>query len=760
MSGGIEALSNGDLMRQLMQARREPQTQPQSSGVSQLSDADLVSALGKQPEAPGMAADVVQSLASGVARGAAGFVGIPGMLDDVAGYAARQTGGRIGNYLKNGTFEAPSYEDVAARRAQVDAAGPFNVPLPTAEGATRAIESVTGKLHEPQTTAGKYADMAGQFAGGGLTPGSLGQKFGRVLLPAFVGETAGQVADRAAPEFAPAARVVGALAGGVGQAMRESPRGAQALTGEALRSAGIGQAELTAAYALIDDAARSATPIRLTLDETLNQVTQGRAQRLSQLRRVAEYSGGEGAAPLTDITAGRAGEVRAAAQAETAQIAPNPYPADQAAQRGREAGEGAIRTLREQRTAEVNPYYEAARTGSVPADDVAAVISGIDRQIAENANNPELVTGLRDLRSRLIAQPARAEVPAVPGTRTPVLGPNGQVIRYESVPGTPAVPGAPEVPHTNVGELDAVAKATRDAYDTATGPVIGETATQRRATDLTRQGVRDLNRTLVRNNDDLAAGRQRYAEITDEVVRPAEQGPLGAIAERVAPEGEGASAQMGRALAGAGQGDRYDAVIQQAARRLVRQDPRAAQTIARDYISEKFQNAMGDIQAGGNPNAGAAARKSLYGNEADRNNIRAMLTQLPGGQARATAFDRLMEIFEATGYRPPKGSDTAFNQAIQADARQSAGIAGQAVATVAQGGLNLKRALSDRIARYRLGENMGEIATILTDPASRTLLEQLARAPAGSAQSLSIALRLSFIGEQSASRARASEPVQ
>lgn len=709
--------------------------------------------------APSYAADVAKSAASGVARGAAAFVGIPGMLDDVAGWASRQTVGRAGNYLKNGSLEAPSYEEAQAKRDAINVGMPFTVSLPTTEGATRAIESVTGKLYEPQTLPGKFADAAGQFAGGALAPGSAAQRIARVALPAVGSEGAGQVAEQTAPEYAPAARIAGALGGGVAQAFREVPRGANALAGEALRSSGITPVELRQAYALIDDASRMPNPVRLTLDEALNQVTGGRAQRLSQLRRVAEYSGGEGSAPLADITAGRAQEVWRAATGEADAIAPNPYPADQAAQRAQDAAGGALGDVRRYRTDEVAPFYERAATAAVPANDVASVISRIDQQIAANANNPELVTGLRDLRARLIAEPARPEVPGTPATRTPVLGPNGQVIRYDTRPGSPSTPAVPEVPHTNVGELDAVAKATRDAYDTATGPVIGETATQRRASSLTRQGVRDLNEALVRNNDDLAAGRQRYGEITEHVVRPAEQGPLGTIAERVAPEAEGASASMGRALAGAGQGDRYDAVVQQAARRLVRQDPRAAQTIARDYIADKFNTAMADIQAGGNPNAGAAARKAIYGNEADRNNIRAMLTQLPGGRARADAFDRLMEIFEATGYRPPKGSDTAFNQAIQRDAQQASGVVGQVASTVSQGGLNLKRAVSDRFARYRLGSNMSEIAAILTDPATRPLLERLARTPTGSNQALALALRLSFLGEQAAGGSRQSQPV-
>lgn len=711
------------------------------------------------PQGPSYAADVVKSAASGVARGVASTVGLPDALDQLAGRLSRETVGRVSNYVKTGSFAAPSYEEQQAKRDRLNEGMPFTVQFPSTEATTKAIESITGPLYEPQTVPGKFADAAGQFAGGALAPGTAGQRIARVALPAFASEGAGQIADQAAPSLAPAARVAGALAGGVAQGFREVPRGANALTGEALRASNVTQDELRAAYALIDDAAGMANPVRLTLDEALNQVTGGRAQRLSQLRRVAEYSGGEGSAPLADITAGRAAETRTAATAEANAVAPNPYPADQAAQRGREAADRAIGALRQERTAAVDPFYQAARGADVPEAQVAGVIAQIDNTIAANANNPELVTGLRDLRARLIAEPARAEAPGTPATRTPVLGPNGQVIRYNTTPGTPGTPAVPEVPHTNVGELDAVAKATRDAYDTATGPVIGETATQRRATDLTRQGVRDLNGVLTANNADIAAGRRLYGEITDQVVRPAEQGPLGTIAERIAPDGEGASAAMGRALSGAGQGDRYDGVVQQAVRRIVRQDPRAAQTIARDYIAEKFNAAMSDIQAGGNPNAGAAARKALYGNEADRNNIRAMLTQLPGGQWRATAFDRLMEIFEATGFRPPKGSDTAFNQAIQEEGRAAAGAVGQIAGTVAQGGLNLKRAISDRIARYRLGNNMSEIATILTEPTARPLLERLARAPAGSNQALGLALRLSFLGQQATNRPGAAQPV-
>ncbi len=128
---------------------------------------------GEASAPPSMAADIAKSGGIGLAKGVIGLAGLPG---DVSSWMG-------GNFL------------------------------PTSAGIQKKIEGVTGQFYEPKTTAGQYAQTIGEFAPAALGgPETLGARLLRVLGPAVASETAGQATKGTALE--PAARVVGALAGG------------------------------------------------------------------------------------------------------------------------------------------------------------------------------------------------------------------------------------------------------------------------------------------------------------------------------------------------------------------------------------------------------------------------------------------------------------------------------------------------------------------------------------------------------------------
>jgi len=79
----------------------------------------------------------------------------------------------------------------------------------------RMISDVTGgySAYKSPTTLGQYAGTGGEFVGGaGIMPiGGMLRSMGQSVLPSIASETAGQVAQKYAPEYEDAARFVGAL---------------------------------------------------------------------------------------------------------------------------------------------------------------------------------------------------------------------------------------------------------------------------------------------------------------------------------------------------------------------------------------------------------------------------------------------------------------------------------------------------------------------------------------------------------------------
>jgi hypothetical protein len=160
------------------------------------------------------------------------------------------------------------------------------------------------------------------------------------------------------------------------------------------------------------------------------------------------------------------------------------------------------------------------------------------------------------------------------------------------------------------------------------------------------------------------------------------------------------------------------------------------------------------LQGGANAYGGANFRAKLVGNAADQENLRALVTELPRGKDRWAGFQKLLDVMEATGRAPVKGSDTAFNQAIQREASGAGSVASRALEQGSQAGLGMKRAISDKWMQYRMGKNTEELAALLTDPDAMQLLVNLAKSRAESGSAQMISLRLLYMAE----RATAAEP--
>jgi hypothetical protein len=143
--------------------------------------------------------DVAKSGGVGLAKGAIGMAGLGG---DV-----RELNASIVNKLSTlAGYELPQ-DKVSLVLKRLPLMGG-----PTSQGLQSGIETTTGPFYKPKTTAGEYAQTAGEFApAAALGPGGFARRaVGQVLLPAAASETAGQAFKGETAE--PYARVAGALA--------------------------------------------------------------------------------------------------------------------------------------------------------------------------------------------------------------------------------------------------------------------------------------------------------------------------------------------------------------------------------------------------------------------------------------------------------------------------------------------------------------------------------------------------------------------
>lgn len=153
--------------------------------------------------APSTVEDVAKSGGIGVAKGVIGLAGLPGDAKSLIGSGL--------SYIESKLGRDP--ETIKKSDAAMQAAPSI---LPTSGGIQSAIESKTGEFYKPKTTAGEYAQTTGEFLPGILGgPGGVVRRgITQVVAPALASETAGQLTKGTAAE--PYARVVGALAGGMG----------------------------------------------------------------------------------------------------------------------------------------------------------------------------------------------------------------------------------------------------------------------------------------------------------------------------------------------------------------------------------------------------------------------------------------------------------------------------------------------------------------------------------------------------------------
>lgn len=200
----------------------------------------------RQEAQPSAVGDILASGASGVARGAADLVGLPGTIAD-----ALRSGGQwaLRKGYETATGDQPSTEGGAVERFFAGQSPEMDEVLlggnPLSGSRVRGgMSAVTGGAtdYQPKTTAGEYASTVGEFlpgaaAFGGMSPSNL-TLFGAV--PGLASEGAGQLTEGS--KYEPYARVAAALIAPMLASRAISPLGVSAdrqAAGDVLRREGV-----------------------------------------------------------------------------------------------------------------------------------------------------------------------------------------------------------------------------------------------------------------------------------------------------------------------------------------------------------------------------------------------------------------------------------------------------------------------------------------------------------------------------------------
>lgn len=165
------------------------------------------------PEEPSAVADVLRSLAGGVASGVASTAAAPEAFANLAKSGLDYVAERLLPEDWAKSYSQSVGSDASARAQELRRLVANRAGLPSLPSPLDVAGAVAEAVPEPQTTAGEYAQTIGEFAPAALAPGGVVARAANVAIPAVASETAGQLTEDTWAE--PYARVAGAVAGGL-----------------------------------------------------------------------------------------------------------------------------------------------------------------------------------------------------------------------------------------------------------------------------------------------------------------------------------------------------------------------------------------------------------------------------------------------------------------------------------------------------------------------------------------------------------------
>jgi hypothetical protein len=559
---------------------------------------------------------------------------------------------------------------VAERKAK--AAGAPNL-FPSADSTLKAIQGVTGDVtsYKPQTMPGHYAETVAEFLPGAMMgpSGPVRNAVNFAVVPGIASEAAGQMT--AGTNLEPWARAGAALAaGGAAAVVNPGRTAARAVSGNLAPQ--VDRAVIDQAAQLMDDAA--ARGVQLTWAEAIEQVSPG-AGLVNTQRLVESMPGGREV--MGPMMAARPGQVENAARQTFDTVAPrNPSPSNIGPAVGN-AAEGVVNDVRGAINTATEPLYQRSASIRLTSGEMARVRALPGFEEARNAvrNDPQL--------NRYVAS----------------------------------------LPDDSVGFLNEVKKYLDQAAENAAGPVNANRNMQRAAGFSRDAGV--VRRLAGNRSPEYASALAVQSVARERFLDPLMSGPLGKLAAK-----DTTTRKAIEVLFPANPLPGSEAEVAQAVAALARRNTPATRDLLRAYFESTFNEAAQNLQGGANQMGGAKFASVIAGNPQQRANLEAAIRASgPDGDLVWSGFNRFLDIVEATGKRQPIGSRTAFNTQDLADLSTGAPLANASKLAGSPG--KWLSAVGDAWSRWQLGNNVEDLARILTDRRSRGMLKAIAGAPRG-----------------------------
>lgn len=557
-------------------------------------DRQIAELLNTRPMSTGE--DVGRSGVTGLQKGLAGLVGLPGDIQNLWGQGVDNGM----SWLLEKAGQITPEKAKAIRDEKYDYAASNG--LANSSDINTLNQKAFGAYHEPQTSAGGYAQTLAEMAPNMLAPGGPLGRLASMVVPGLLSEGGGQLTRGTKAE--PWARAGGALLGGAlhggATALARSP---EQLAGEAIR--GATQPQLTAAGLLMHDA--QARGVQLTWAEALQQTTNS-GTGAGRLQRVVEGTK-QGQERLGPMMAQRPAQTRGAVMDFADQLSPHtaePSALGPVAKRAAQGGVDDVRGSINQRTQHL---YDALDNQHVPPAEYQALTAdpSYARALAEVRGNAEL---------------------------------NGPIAHL------------PDQSLTVVNEvqkqLDTLAEGARQTVNNPAGNnrLAGLRGDARTSADLV---ARDASQQV--GGGEYGQARDAQAILRAQELAPLEAGPAGQIAATDQVPGQTAALYPKAPLEGAPQ------ETAAALRAMAGRDPQIGADLTRQHVVNTFNEASQDLQPGANQWAGPKFAATIAGNPEQR----ATLTAGLGEVAPNADYDALHEVLMAMGKREQAGSKTAFN---------------------------------------------------------------------------------------------------
>lgn len=383
--------------------------------------------------------------------------------------------------------------------------------------------------------------------------------------------------------------------------------------------------------------------VDLTASEAIQFVTGG-ATNMGKLQRILEGSKGGGEV-FQPFMANRPAQTQAATEAMLQDISGRVERPYDVTTRTQKVGEQIRTDVDRLRSEAVDPFYEQAKNVQVNPNAVAAVVNDI-RAVAASDKSGILAKPLQEMENLLIARRGSAETKSV---RQPVTDAQGNVIRYEVVPGQKATP---DEYITDLGTLDRVRKYLRDTK--IDNPAYLAEATSKEQSAILGEKLSALRDRLERNVDAFAKGRQEYERLS-RVGEKFAASPSGQLA------GAGTPAQQQAVLFPANPLPSSERAIGNVFESIKNRDPELAKQIIRQQLESTANQSVNRLNTMGAPNeyGGSAFATLLRRNPQVEKNMMAAIEASGGNPQNVSG---LLDILQATGQRQRAGSLTAFNQ--------------------------------------------------------------------------------------------------